>query len=87
MAGLQTLEVNKEAATADRVLVCGRENEPGREVPGKPGSRLYIQSEQCRNWVAETPRVERQGTKGSQVGLAPAHTCFLGCVSLVSWKV
>lgn len=80
------MEVNKGAATADRVLVCGRENEPGREVPGKPGCGLCLQSKQCRNRVAEAPRGERQGTKGSHVGLAPAHTCFLGCVSLVSWK-
>lgn len=84
MVELKALKVNKGAATADRVLVCVRGDEPGKEVPGKG---LLVQGEQRRSRVARNPRAEKQRRKGSQVGVAPACVYFLGYVSLVSWKV
>lgn len=49
-------------------------------MPRKPSRGLWIQGVLCKKWVAGNPRAERQGMKGSQVGLAPTHTFSGLCV-------
>lgn len=83
----RALRVNKGAATADRGLVCVREeNEArGRCWRGQGDKYGYRESSVGSRWL-ETHGL-RDSRKGSQGSQAAPSTYFLVCVFLVSWKV